>query len=306
MNTLPTFTDSDTTPYAELPVKPAFLRWTRGNAQLRALAKDDPAAYLGGWRAMVNDSEGNARPALPLPIVDRVSGDGKLTYKVYATNVLHFLPIQHRTRFEFRATEKDPATGRDKTVIKSISRSKQPGYAPSKQVFGLVFNGEEKAPAVLVLDKWSSFITYNKASDKWAKLQIAPGLALVRSYGTVGKDGMPIFEEYGQSLSTPIEAIDVKNPRLIEITDELVQLFNESLAWKNCQRWNAEGEVNEPAVESAMQKFLKRAEELGLSSLDIEQIVAENKGDYVAALKSIEAGVLADLNAELESADQIY
>ncbi len=46
--TTPTFTDSDTIPYAELPVKPAFLRWTRGNAQLRPFADTDPAAFLGG------------------------------------------------------------------------------------------------------------------------------------------------------------------------------------------------------------------------------------------------------------------
>ena len=90
-------------------------------------------------------------------------------------------------------------------------------------------------------------------------------------------------------------------------TDDLVQLYQESLAWKNCPRWNAEGEVKEDAgVESALQKFLKRAEELGLSSVDVEQIVAENKGDYVAALKAIEEGVLADINSELETSDMAY
>lgn len=307
------FTAGADTGYAELPVKPAFLRWTRGNAQLRAVVQSDPAAYFGGWRAMVKDAEGNDRPALPLPIVDRVSGDGKLTYPVYATNVLEFLPIAHRTRFELRVTEKDPNTGRDKTVIKSVSRSKREGYTPMRQVFGLVYNGEEKAPAVLIVDKWSSFITFNKAEQRWMKVKTPSGLALVRRYGSVGRKDKatgaitPNFEEYGKSLSTPIEAIGVEKPRFIEVGDDLVQLHYEAIEWAECPRWNAEGEVAaESGIESAYEKFMRRANELGLTNIDIEQTLAEAGNDYRKALSLIEESNISDLNAELESADTLY
>jgi hypothetical protein len=40
------FSDGSASAYAELPVKPAYLRWTRGDAKLRALINSDPAGTL--------------------------------------------------------------------------------------------------------------------------------------------------------------------------------------------------------------------------------------------------------------------
>jgi hypothetical protein len=299
------FSDGSASSYAELPVKVAYLRWTRGNAQLRSLSQADPAQFFGGWRANVTDKDGNANPELPLPVVERVSQDGKHVYKAYASNVIEFLPIQHRTRFELREKTTDPLTGRDVVKIKATSKTKLQGYTPVRQVFGLVFIGDKSAPAVLYIDKWSAFISFERAGQKWGKVKEPSGKALVRRYGTVGKDNLPVFEVYGQSQSTPIEAIGTDHPRFVDITPELDALYEQSLAWKDCPRWNAEdNEVNETiGGDPALKAFAERAKELGLTNVDTEQIVKEHNGDYAAALASIEEGALMDANAQLSELD---
>lgn len=305
------FSDGSASAYAELPVRPAYLRWTRGDAKLRALIKTDPALFFGGWRANVTNREGEPNPELPLPVVERVSEDGKHVYKAYASNVIEFLPIQHRTRFELREKVTDPTTGKEKQVIRATSKERRQGYTPVRQVFGLVFVGEKFAPAVIYIDKWSAFISFERAGQAWGKVNVPAGHALIRRYGSVGLtdkqtgDVMPNFETYGESRSTPIEAIGRAQPRFVKITPEIDQLWQDSLAWKNCERWNAEGKVDEPVEDPApMQKFLERCNELGLSNIDIEQLVAENKGDYVAALKAIEGGMsLEDVNSQLATED---
>lgn len=288
------FSDGSASAYAELPVKAAYLRWTRGNANLRALRETDPAQYFGGWRALVTARDGTLNPELPLPVVERASQDGKHLYKAYATNVLEFLPIQHRTRFELREKVTDQ-TGNQKDVIRAIAKARQQGYAPHRQVFGLVYVGHDSAPAILDINAWSAFISFERTGQIWGRMRPPEGSALIRRYGSTGaKDKasgllMPNFERYGEGYSTPIEAIDREHPRYILITPELDALSEQSQAWRNCERWNAEGKVDEPVEPvSALDRFMARANELSLSEADIEQLLAENGNDYSKALKALE------------------
>lgn len=287
------FSDGSSAAYEELPVQAAYLSWTRGNAQLRSIAKTDPGVYLGGWKAFTIDRDGNELPKLPLPIVERVSEDGQHPYKVYAHNYVNFLPIQHRTRFELRQKVKDPQTGKEYDRVVSISRERREGYAPYRQVFGLVYSndGKENAPAVLKVWKWSAFISFEKAGQAWNKIEIPEGKILIRRYGTVGNktenDTVPVFEIFGQSRSTPIEAIGIDKPVFVDITTNLNKLYDDSLAWKNCERWNAEGKVEAEETNSAKSNFLQKCAEMNLSNIDIEQLIAENDGDYEKALLAL-------------------
>ncbi len=287
------FSDGSASAYEELPVPAAYLTWTRGNAQLRPIAAQDPGAYLGGWRAFVKGKEDVILPSLPIPVVDRTSEDGKHAYKVYAHNYVNFIPLQHRTRFEFRQKVKDQQTGKEYERVVSISRERRDGYAPYRQVFGLLYSndGKEHAPAVLKVFKWSAFITFEKAGQAWNKITTPDDKILVRRYGTIGvKDGaetVPNFEVFGQGRSTPIEAIATNKPTFLDITDEMNKLYDDSVAWKNCERWNAEGKVAEEDTSSTKSKLLEKANEMGLSNIDIEQLIAENGGNYDAALLAL-------------------
>lgn len=302
------FSDGSASSYAELPVKSAYLRWRRGNANMRAVAKTDPALFFGGWKANVKNRDGEMNPVLPIPAVERVSEDGKHTYEAYATNVLEFLPLQHRTRFELREKSKDPMTGRDVVTIRAVSKERMQGYTPVRQVFGLVFHGDQYAPAVIYIDSWSAFISFERAGQKWNKVNPPSGKALVRRYGSVGvKDKetgavLPNFETYGESRSTPIEAVDVAHPRFVDVTDEMNQLYDASLEWKNCPRWNAEGKTDETIGEpTAKRKFLEAALAIRLTDVEIEQLLAENDGDYERALIALSPD---NINAALAEADE--
>ena len=293
------FTDGASQGYSELPVDAAWLSWTRGNTQLVSLKDTDPGNFLGGWRAFVmgkDRSTGDERPnpAIPLPIVERVSQDGKFSYQVYASNVVEFLPIQHRMRYELKEKVTDPTTGNEYNKTVATSKTKQRGWNPNKQIFGILFVGDEFAPAVLVVNKWSAFISFEKAGQKWGRIKEPKGQALIRRYGTGGVvDGksmkvMPKFEEYGKGRSTPIEAVRPDEPRFIEINDYMDDLYEQSIAWKECPMWNAVGEVAEdPEVDSDMVKFLSVCDEMGLSNIEVEQLVKENQGNYVEALKAV-------------------
>lgn len=304
------FSDGSASAYAELPVEAAYLSWVRGNAQLRQIAKEDPGAYFGGWRAFVTDRDGNPLPSLPIPVVDRMSEDGKHPYKVYASNVVNFLPLQHRTRFELRERYKDE-NGKDADRIINISKERRQGYAPYRQVFGLLFakDKDEFFPAVLKVWKWSAFITFERAGQAWNKIKAPEGQVLVRRYGSIGVEEngvrVPNFEVYGQGRSTPIEAIGVSNPRFIRLFPELDDLWNNSLAWKNCERWNAEGKPQdtEAEVNPDLVALDARAKELGLSNLDIQDLIKEAGGDYKRALALIDATGVDKINQELEDGD---
>lgn len=307
------FSDGSASAYAELPVKSAYLRWRRGNANMRQLAKSDPAQFFGGWKANTKNREGASNPALPLPIVERVSEDGRYTYEAFASNVIEFLPIAHRTRFELREKTKD-INGKEKTVIRAVAKERRQGYTPVRQVFGLVYVGDSSAPAVLYIDSWSAFISFERAGQKWGKVNVPAGHALIRRYGSVGTRDketdalMPCFEVYGESRSTPIDAVDLAHPRFVKVTQDIDDLWEKAQAWKNCTRWNAEGEVNEVIGASVMEKFLARCAEMGLTETDITQLLKENKGNYAEAMKSLEAGLdfeIEKANAEIADVNEL-
>jgi hypothetical protein len=244
--------------YAELPYPVNYLYWKRGNAQLAHLKDTDPAAFFGGWSASVKTADGDL-PALPLPRVTRTSDDGSATFERYSTNVLTFLPIAHRLRFELRQKTVN-VEGREEEKVIAISREyvsgHHKGYQPHKQVFGIVYDAEMKvnAYAVLKLNKWSSYISFGKAESAWMKIKVNDNQALIRRYGSIGitnKNGVlvPLFEEFNKGRSTPIEAIDTVAPFVIPVTPELDEIWEQAQEWAKCERWNAVGTVaaeNEP------------------------------------------------------------
>lgn len=250
--------------YAELPFPVNYLYWKRGNAQLSHLKDTDPGAYFGGWSASVKGKDGEL-PPLPINRVTRTSDDGSATYERYSTNVLTFLPIAHRMRYELRekSISKD---GREEEKVIAVAREyvsgSTIGYQPHKQVFGIVYDAEMKvnAYAVLKLNKWSSFISFGKAERAWSKVKTDDNQALIRRYGSVGitnKSGIivPAFEEFNNGRSTPIEAIGIDAPFVIAITPELDQIWDQAQEWAKCERWNAVGHVAVESIAVASEDF---------------------------------------------------
>jgi hypothetical protein len=296
------YDEGSNTGFVELPVPAAWMKWHRGDAKLVSIAQTDPGAYFGGFRAFLSHRDKNSddqieNPKLPLPVVTRVSEDGKHQYQVYATNVLYFLPLNYRLRYEYREKVKDVQTGKETEKVIRSSQTHQPGYQPNKQIFGLVFSDktDEYAPAILFISNWSAFISLNKAADAWKKVKAPEGMILVRRYGSVGikndKIIMPRFETFGQGRSTPIEAVDLANPRFIKDSPEFDKLFDNSIAWKNCERWNAEGKVEENiSVNQYLESFDAKVKEIGLSNIESAQLVAEAGGDYQKALEMLSYG----------------
>lgn len=305
------FSDGSQDAYAELPVNVTGLSWRRGNTSLAALRETDPAQYYGGWRGFVNDMDGNPNPKLPLPIVSREGDTGK-EYQVYAAPFILFVPIQSRTRYELRQQVVDE-TGRERNKVVAISKTFIKGYEPHRQVFGLVLSRTDPtqyAPALLYINKWSSFISFEKAGEKFNKIKPQPNTIVVRKYGTNGRKVddqiRPAFEVFGQSKSTPIEALGLDKPQFFVITDELNQLYDDSLPWKNCARWNASGNVpDEPRAPTPLEKFMKRAQELNLTDAEVAQILAQNGNNYVAALQDIDEVPEQEFYGEPEPEDGI-
>jgi len=242
--------------YAELPVPVNYLYWKRGNASLSGLRETDPGAFFGGWSASLHGREDDM-PALPLPIVTRFSDDGQATYERYASNVIKFLPITSRMRYELREKRADKLTGREVERVAAVSKNYTSGvtvgFQPHKQVFGIVYSDDMQSTgyAVLKLNKWSSFLAFSKAAQAWSRVKVEDGHVLVRRYGSVGvevqtKNGitvMPKFDVYGEGKSTPIEAIAVNQPIFVKITSELDGLWDAAQGWSACQKWNAAGQV---------------------------------------------------------------
>jgi hypothetical protein len=291
--------------YIEPPVPAAWMRWARGDAKLASIKTTDPAAYFGGWRAFLQhkDKSSNTQvnnPKLPLPVVERVSESGEHPYTVYATNVLNFLPLNYRMRYEFREKIKDEQTGRETEKVVTSSPDKKPGYQPNKQIFGLVFDAifDNYAPAILFISTWSAFISMNKAAEAWKKVKVPEGQILIRRYGSIGvtKDGgvTPKFEIYGQGRSTPIDAIGTDKPRFIADNPAFDKLFDDSIAWKTCSAWNAEGKVTEEDPANGgnpdLIAFDRIADEAGLSNIEKAQLVSEANGDYKKAIESLSYG----------------
>jgi len=243
------FNEGTESTYAELPTAANYLYWKRGNGQLEHLKDTDPGAYFGGWSAMVEGEDG-LLPELPMPIVTRKSDDGKASYKRYASNIINFLPIASRMRYEQRAKAFDPKTGREIEKVVSVTKEyisgTHKGYQPMKQIYGLVFSADAKTytPAVLKLNKWSSFISFNAAAGAWKKVKVTDNMVLVRRYGTVGahdKEGntFPNFVTFNDGKSTPIDAVGVAQPIVIPVTPEMDMLWDDAQAWAKCEKWNA-------------------------------------------------------------------
>lgn len=253
------FTAGNEAGYAELPFAVNYLYWKRGNAQLAHLKETDPGAYFGGWSASVKGKDGDM-PSLPLFRVTRTSDDGT-AYERYSSNVINFLPVAFRMRYELREKSFN-AEGREEEKVVKVSREyisgNTVGYQPHKQVFGIVHDNELKvsAYAVLKLNKWSSYLSFGKAERAWVKVKVAENQALVRRYGSIGiknKAGVivPNFEEFNAGRSTPIEAIGVDDPIIINVTQELDNVWEQAQEWANCERWNAAGNTEahvEPIV----------------------------------------------------------
>lgn len=248
------FTEGTELSYAELPVPVNYLFWKRGNGQMKHLKETDPGAYFGGWSAMVYGEEEKLPPLL-LPIVTRESDDGKVSYQRYASNVINFLPIVSRMRYEKREKVFDSKKQRESEKVVAVSKEYvsgiHNGYQPMKQVFGLLFSDDVQtfSPVVLKLNKWSSFLSFNKAANSWKKIKINDDKALVRRYGTVGivENGntFPRFETFNDGKSTPIEAIGITSPMIVPVTPELDQLWEDAQAWAKCEKWNVQDGVIE-------------------------------------------------------------
>lgn len=242
--------------YVDPPVPVNYLYWKRGNAGLSSLRDSDPGAFFGGWTASVKGKDEDL-PALPIPVVTRVSDDGKNTYERYASNVINFLPIASRMRYEKREKGIDKKTQREVEKITAVSKNYisgvHVGFQPHKQVFGILFSDDMKtyAYAILKLNKWSSFLSFSQAAQVWSKVKVADDHALVRRYGSVGvevenntkKSIMPNFEVFGEGRSTPIEAVRTDNPLFVPITPEMDKIWEQAQEWARCQKWNASGEV---------------------------------------------------------------
>ena len=307
--------------YVEPPVPSAWVKWSRGDAKLASIKKEDPAAFYGGWRSFLQHKERGSdkminNPSLPLPVVERVSESGEHSYKVYATNILSIIPLQWRLRYEYREKIKDEQTGRETEKVVQTSTIKLPGYQPNKQMFVLVFNAktEEYAPAIVSITTWSAFISMNKAAEAWKKIKAPDGKILIRRYGSLGVNAgaTPKFEIYGQGRSTPIDAIGLEKPRFIADNPEFDKLFDAAEAWKNCPAWNAEGKVTEedPANggNQALVEFDAACKKAKLNSTDIATLLSEAGGDYSKALEMLNYGGEPpisddDLNARLTEGD---
>jgi hypothetical protein len=314
------FTEGSNTNYVDLPVPAAWLKWRRGDAKLVSIVKTDPGAYFGNFHAFLSHKDRNSdnqieNPKLPLPVVTRVSEDGSHQYQVYTTNVLNFLPLNFRLRYEYREKVKNEQ-GREVEKVVTSSPSHKPGYQPNKQIFGLVFDEktDDYAPAILFVSNWSAFISLQKAADAWKKVKADEGMILIRRYGSIGvksgKSVMPKFETFGQGRSTPIEAIGLDKPRFIADSPEFDKLFDESVAWKNDEKWNAEGKVEEevPAGNQYLEEFARLADEAMLSNIEKAALVSDANGDYQKAIGLLNFGVdpepsESDINAELASGD---
>lgn len=293
--------------FAQLPVPANYLRWKRGNGDKEMLYETDPASFLGGWGASVDawKEPHEKLPYVPFPIVTRKAKAGRVKYDRYASTRVYFQFIASRKRFE--KWDKDainPQTGQ-KGVLLAISNERiDPSYAAHKEVFGLAWTSDlqKSYPVVLNLNNWSATISYDQADQALSKIKVPAGQHLIRVLGTDGevvkeKNAAgaveefvtPKFVEKGQAVSTPIEALDLANPRFVPITDEVRQLARDAQAWKNCPRWHAELDFTyEGETElSPMDKFTERAHAIGLTDDEIEQVLKENGRNPAKALLAI-------------------
>lgn len=242
--------------FENLPVD-AFnkITWRSGDESLETLLSTDPGRYLGEFRSMV-DMPANANreavtfPVLPWKVVTRRAG--RETYKRYSATEMLFRPITARLKFVFYQRDakgnkvKDPATNRD--IILGVTKKfeKGSGYTPLKEVFGYVFNekGEFATYGLLVLDGWSSYISYDKAAREFEKITVPDDKLVVYRIGTRGaadKDGnvIPKIRTFNGGDSVDIEAF-TENPMMITADQNFDDMWHLAQTWANCPSWNAE------------------------------------------------------------------
>lgn len=293
--------------FAKLPVEANYLRWKRGNGDKEALFETDPASFLGGWGASVEAMKEphEKLPFVPFPIVIRKAKAGRVKYERYASTRVYFQFIAARVRYE--KWDKDminPKTNQKGVLLAISSERLDKTYAAHKEVFGLAWDVDLKKsyPVVLNLNTWSATISYDQAEAAFSKIKVPAGQHLVRVLGTDGeivkeKNAQtgeveefvsPKLVENGQAVSTPIEALELKNPRFVPITDEVRQLARAAQEWKNCPRWHADVEFEDSDDElSPMDKFTERATELGLTDIEVAQLLKENGNNPNKALAAI-------------------
>jgi len=196
---------------------------------------------------------------------------------------------------------------REYDKIVATARERRQGYAPYRQVFGLLFaaGSDEYKPAVLKVFKWSAFINFERAGQKWNKVIVPEGQVLVRRYGSLGKTDkgvtVPNFEVFGQGHSTPIEAIGLDKPRFYDLTPELEALWETSLPWRKCERWNAVGKVEDEATTGVQAEFEAKCAELGFDAEMTAGYLSDYGGSYLDALSAITGDAI---NAALEAGEE--
>lgn len=249
----------DNQPFALLPVE-SFNKiiWRSGDDALSALLEADPGAYLGEFRSMIKlektqDREEVIFPELPWKIVTRRSG--RETYKRYSATEILFRPITARVRFvKYAKNDKGQREkneyGRNKVVAISLKfPGKGSGFEPQKEVFGMVFNenGEPQTYACLVLDAWSSFLSYNKAAVKFEGITHAENELPVYRIGTrgiiVGGETVRKAVFFNNGSSVDIEPLDLHKPMMWKINEQFDTLWENAQAWATCPRWHSETNV---------------------------------------------------------------
>lgn len=264
MNKYSDTTLGNTAQFVNLPVE-SFnkITWRKGDDKLSMLLASDPGQYLGEFRSMVKTTGTPEKPSiifpvLPWPVVNRRAG--RETYQRYSTTEMLFRPISARSRFV--KYERDASNNRikgmnnrDKIVATSANfPGKGSGFDPHKEVFGIVFNeqGEQCTYGLLSLDSWNAYISYNNAAKAFERLTMPEGKLPIFRIGTAGEvingETFPKTKSMNGASFTEIEALDLHKPLLFTITPQFDQMWEASQAWAKCERWNASGEVIEPAA----------------------------------------------------------
>jgi hypothetical protein len=253
----------DNAPFALLPVE-SFnkITWRGGDDALSALLDLDPGAYLGEFRSMIGlegtkDRDAIVFPVLPWKVVTRRSG--RETYKRYSTTEMYFRPITARSRFvKYAKNDKGQRekgdNGRNKIVAVSQKfPGKGSGFDPQKEVFGVVHDGEGNPVtyACLVLDAWSSYLSYNKAAAKFENIKHAETELPIYLIGTRGikSDGVTVRKAnvFNGFSSVDIEPLDVDKCKMMEVDQAFDDMWQAAQEWANCPRWHSEtGVVYEP------------------------------------------------------------
>ena len=254
--------------FALLPVETFNkIMWRSGDDRLPPLLETDPGQFLGEFRSMVempatNDREAVIFPVLPWRIVKRKSG--RETYQRYSTTEMLFRPIAARLRYVLFARDAANQVIKDENgrkVILAVTKNFVPksGYEPQKEVFGIVYDdkGEPKTYALLVLDSWNAYISYDRAAKVFEKIAAPEGqlpLYRIGTRGTKDSDGnlTTKYKNFNGKNMVEIEALDADKPMFVTIDEEFDRIWEKAQEWVKCPRWNSE-KMNGAEVQEAPQ-----------------------------------------------------